>query len=160
MKRLVAVLLTGCLAAALFAAPATAGKKKKKKAGVKQEFVGSVMFPAPFVADGSCIYRAERTLAIAGGPGGYVGHHFDLDPRTVGQKFELHVTGGSDDVDLDIAFYDGYNNESDPSTAPTNLAYETREPGGEKGVIPPGFSKVIICMAAGQDAEFHYITGY
>ncbi|MFP5299266.1 MAG: hypothetical protein ACLGHL_09805 [Actinomycetota bacterium] len=159
MKRVVAVLLTVCVAGALFAAPATAGKKKKKKAGVKQEFVGSVMVPVASPADGACVYRAERTLAIAGGPGGYVGHHFDLDPRTVGQKFELHVTGGSDDVDLDIAFYDGYNNEDDPSTAPSNLAFETREPGGETGVIPPGFSKVIVCMAAGQNAEFHYTTG-
>lgn len=158
MKRLLALMIAASLACALFAAPATAGKKKKKKA-VKQEYVGTIALPAPYPADGTCFFRLERTLGIVGGPGGVVGHHFDLDPRTVGQKFELHVVGGSDDVDLDIAFYNGYNNDADPSTAPANIAFETREPGGEKGVIPPGFTKVIVCMAAGQDAEFHYTTG-
>lgn len=159
MKRPLALLVAATVALALFSGPATAQKKKKKKPKATQEFSASIIAPAPYAVDGSCFFRLERVQAGAGAPGGIVGAHFDIDPKTAGQKFELHIVDGSADVDLDIAFYDGYGDPMDPTNPPANVPFEERGPGGEKGIVPAGFSKAIVCMAAGQDAEFHYIAG-
>lgn len=160
MKKLIALLLVATVAGALASGPALAKKKKTKKT-TKQDYAGSIMLPAPYAADGSCFFRLERLTAVYGADAatGMVGAHFDVDPATVGQKFELHLLGGSADADLDIAFYAGYGDPTDPTTAPANVGFEEREPGGETGVIPPGMSKAIICMPTGQNAEFHYTTG-
>lgn len=160
MKKLIALLLAASLAGALFAAPATAGKRKKGKKGTKQEYVGTIMLPAPYPTDNTCYSRGERMIALAGveQASGYVGSHFDINPKTWGQKFQLHVMGGSADVDLDIIFYAAYGDPADPTAVPAYVAYETREPGGEAATVPEGMEKAIVCMAAGQDAEFHYIS--
>jgi len=155
MKKIAALLLLVLVAAAA-ATPAFAGKKKVQKVE------GQVALP--MYAEGSglqCVFRAERTLAgTVGEPArGLVGYHFDLDPKTIGKNFVLKVTGGGDDVDLDIAFYAAYIDPADPANAPANTAFENREAGGEAGVVPAGFEKVIVCMAAGSDATFMYTAG-
>ena len=155
MKKIIAFGLTALLAIA----PATALAGKKK--AVRQEMQGEIALAAPFPADGTCFTGATRRTALAsdGAVNGVVGHHFDLDPRTAGKNFQLHVTGGSDDVDLDIAFYADFGSMDDPSAAPANVAVETREAGGEEGEVPAGMTKVIVCMYAGSDASFHYMAG-
>ena len=156
MKRLIA---TG-LAALIAVVPASAFAGKK---AVRQEMQGDVILPAPIPVPGEdgCFTGATRRTALASGGAinGVVGYHFDVDPRTVGKPFQLHVVGGGDDVDLDIDFYDGFGSMDDPTTDPALVAFETREPGGEKGIVPAGYGKIIICMHAGSQASFHYMAG-
>ncbi len=157
MKRVVALTTVALMALGLFSSSAVAAKRKPKP---KQEYAGSVMLPAPYPADGTCYTRGERILAQTGNESvnGFIGAHFNIDPRTYNRKFQLHVIGGSADVDLDIVFYSGYGDPADPSTVPAYVAFENRAAGGEEGVVPEGMTKAIVCMAAGQEAEFHYMT--
>ena len=39
------------------------------------------------------------------------------------------------------------------------MAYETVAPGGEKGTVPKGFSKIIVCNNTGANATFTYKAG-
>jgi hypothetical protein len=152
------LLVAATLAFGLLAGPATARKKKGPK-GTKQEYVGAITLPAPYPADTTCFTGLERRLAQTGAPAnGIVGDHFTVDPKTAGQKFQLHMIGGSDDVDLDIVFYANYGDPADPNTTPAYVGFETREPGGESGTVPPGMNEAIVCLYSGQEAEFHYIT--
>jgi hypothetical protein len=154
MKKLIALAVTGLLAVA----PASALAAKK---GVRQEMQGEITAPTPYPADGTCFSRLARTtnLASSGAVNGPVGFTFDIDPRTAGKKFQLHVTGGSDDVDMDLVYYASLGSLDDPNTAPAFQAYETRETGGEAGVVPPGMTKAVVCMAAGSQGAFHYMAG-
>jgi len=64
---------------------------------------------------------------------GVVGYHFDVDPGTIGKPFNLEVTGGGADVDLDITFYMEFGTQeqaTDTSHAPANQSFEERKPGG------------------------------
>jgi hypothetical protein len=157
VKRVVALTTIAMLAFGLFSSSAIAAKKKK---GTKQEYVATVMLPTPYPADGTCYTRGERMLAQTGNDSvnGFVGAHFNIDPRTYGQKFQLHVLSGGADADLDIVYYAGYGDTADPTTVPAYVAFENRQAGGEEGVVPAGMTKAIVCMAAGQNAEFHYTT--
>lgn len=159
MKRTVSLLLVAILVMGAFAGPAVAGKKKKKKkAAVTQEYSGTIAIATPYPADNTCFSRLERLVALYGidQAAGMVGAHFAVDPKTAGQKFQLHdVSGGSD---LDLIFYAGYGDQADPATAPAFVAFETRKEGGEEGTVPAGMSEAIVCLAAGQNAEFHYMT--
>ncbi|MGH2754817.1 MAG: hypothetical protein ACRDLB_10320 [Actinomycetota bacterium] len=155
MNKVIVLALAGLLAIAPTASIAA------KKKGARQEMQGEIALAAPYPADGTCFTGATRRTALAsdGAVNGVVGYHFDLDPRTAGKNFQLHVTGGSADVDLDIAFYADFGSMDDPATAPANVAFETREAGGEEGKVPAGMTKVIVCMYAGSDAAFHYMAG-
>jgi hypothetical protein len=154
MKKLIALAVTGLLAVA----PASALGAKK---GVRQEMQGDVIAPTPYPTDGTCFSRLARTtnLASNGAVNGVVGFTFDIDPRTAGKKFQLHQTGGADDVDLDLVYYADLGSLDDPNAAPAFMAYETREAGGEVGTVPAGMTKAIVCMANGSQASFHYMAG-
>ena len=146
------------LAVALAVAPATALAAKK---GARQEMQGEVAVATPYPTDGTCFSRLARTTALAsdGAVNGVVGYTFDVDPRTANKNFQLHVTGGGDDVDLDLVYYANLGSLEDPNTAPAFAAFETREAGGEVGKVPAGMTKAIVCMAAGSNATFHYMAG-
>ena len=155
MKKLIVVALALVIALPAFAGSATAAKKKAKPIVVE----GSVMIPQPSAADGTCIYRTQRAwMSLSGGaaPNGIWGYTFDVDPKTVGKKFTLDV---SDGAGMDIAFYSEMGNAADPTVAPTNTAYETTGPGGEKGVVPDGYPIVFVCMTEGSNATFTYTAG-
>ena len=154
MKKLIALAVTGLLAVA----PASALAAKK---GVRQEMQGEITAPTPYPTDGTCFSRLARTTALAsnGAVNGVVGYTFDVDPRTAGKKFQLHVTGGSAETDLDLVYYANLGSLEDPNTAPAFQAYETREAGGEVGTVPAGMTKAIVCMAAGSQGAFHYMAG-
>ena len=159
MRKLIALSVAALLVAGLFAGVATAGKKKKP---VVQHVEGEIVVPQPGGALANCNYRPQRTaLGLSGGafPNGVLGYTFDVDPKTAGQPFELKVTGGTGDVDLDIVFYSDMGDPTDPQTAPLNQGYETVGPGGEKGTIPAGFPLAFVCMAIGGNATFEYMTG-
>jgi hypothetical protein len=158
MKRTIALIAAATMVFAAFSGPAMAGKKGKKKA-VKQEYYGTIVLPAPYPADNTCFSRLERLIALYGldQAAGMVGAHFDVNPKTAGQTFALHSL--TDGADLDLIYYAGYGSETDPATAPAFVAFETREPGGEEGTVPAGMTNAIICMAAGQEGEYHYTTG-
>jgi hypothetical protein len=154
MKKLIALAVTGLLAVA----PASALAAKK---GVRQEMQGDVVAPTPYPADSTCFSRLARTtnLASSGAVNGPVGFTFDVDPKTAGKKFQLHVTGGAADTDLDLVYYADLGSLEDPNAAPAFMAYETREAGGEKGLVPAGMTKAVVCMAYGSQASFHYMAG-
>jgi len=156
MKKLIALSLVAVVALPVFAGSATAAKKKKAKPVVVE---GSVVLPQPYAADGSCIYRTQRSwMALSGGaaPNGVFGYTFDVDPKTVGKRFTLEV---SDGAGMDIQFYSEFGDPTDPTTAPANTGYETAGPGGEKGIVPKGFPIAFVCMTEGADATFKYTAG-
>lgn len=165
MKKLMIVGLVALVALAMLPGGAMAGKKKKKKS-VHQMVEGSVLMRAPFFGDtfASCYSGLHRRLAIVGGDAVNqgVGYHFDVDPKTAGQPFELEVTGGTGAVDFDITFYTEFGTQeqaTDTSYAPANVGFDERGPGGEKGEVPEGMKKAIVCMYDGFDATFTYSTG-
>ncbi len=147
MKKMVAV----SVAALLLGAAVPAGAAKK----VKQTEEGSIALPAPFT-DGTCFYGLHRRLNLVAQRQvqGIVGHDFDVDPATEGGKFKLVPSDES--VDLDISFYQSMGDIQDPAGAPANAGFETREPGGEAGVVPPGYPIAIVCMVAGENVDFTY----
>ena len=160
VRKMTALLTVALLLTSAFVGAASAGKKKKK--AVTQHVEGSIVLPQPGGALANCNYRPQRSAMSLGGgtfPNGVLGYTFDVDPKTAGQPFELEVTGGEGDVDLDIVFYTDLGDPADPTTAPANTGFETVGPGGEKGTIPAGFPIAFVCMAIGGNASFMYMTG-
>ncbi|MFN2524829.1 MAG: hypothetical protein ABR505_00970 [Actinomycetota bacterium] len=153
-----AVVLVLLLALAPMDAMGQKKKKKKKKPPppVEQVVEGSIMFPANGAAAGdpnACFSGIHRraTLLFGDGAQGYFGYHFDVDEATWGGNFVLEVTSG--EPDFDIVFYPDFG---DQQAVGETVTYETREPGGEEGAIPPNMTKVIVCMYDGLDAAFKY----
>ena len=153
MKRIVTgVVALGLVAGALLA-PASAGKAKP------QVVEGSVALPAPYTDDSGCYAGLHRRLMVvtseAAPANGLIGYSFDIDKATWGGKFKLEATGGQGDVDLDIYFYSAFGTAEQVATdplnagAPATIQFNTRAPGGEEGVVPATFTKVIVCMYGG-----------
>lgn len=170
MKKLLIVMLSAVLALTVVQGAAFAGKKKKK--ATKQTVEGSVLLPAPFTDDTGCFAGVQRRLAIVSGEQakGAVGDNWDVDPGTWGKPFVLDVTAGQGDADIDIYFYEKFGTMDDVTGdpqgagAPYSLSFNTREPGGEFGIVPEGMNKVIVCMyggalGAGAAADFLYEAG-
>lgn len=161
MKVLSVALSVCLLAGALFASAPVGAKGKKNK---KQKVEGVIAAPAPFPADpNSCYSGLHRRLAIFGGDAvsGPVGYSFSVSKKTWKKPFVLKVTGG-EGVDLDMTYYTEYGTPeqaADPAYAPPSQSFEKRAPGGETGIVPKGFKKVIVCMQSGAGATFTYTAG-
>ena len=170
MKKVLAVGVAGLMAASLLGAPATAGKKK----GFKQTESGQILAPAIFPADMTgCYSGLHRRVAIVGQEqvNGVTGYHFDVDKRTWNKPFNLKLVEGQGPVDLDITFYTEFGTveqATDTAYAPTNVVFEKRKPGGEKGKVPADMNKAIVCIyggdpgtgpTAGAAATFEYVAG-
>ena len=165
VKRVLSVLAIALVAAALAPSGVTAAPKK-------QVVDGNILLPAPYTDDSGCYAGLHRRGAIVtqGNNNGVIGWHFDVDPKTAGKKFKIDTTGQGSYVDLDITFYQDFKTINEVATDPLNAGspavYEvhTRAAGGEKGVVPKGFPKAIICMyggdlGAGALSNFTYTAG-
>jgi hypothetical protein len=166
MKRATILALGGLLAASLVPNAGAAAPKR-------QEVSGSIAISAPYADNSGCYAGLHRRFAIATQEqvNGILGYHFDLEPGTMGKPFVLEPTGGQGHVDLDIYFYYKFGTiqdvVSDPlnAGAPVTVSFNTREAGGESGIVPKGeFTKVIVCMyggdqGAGAGATFDYVAG-
>lgn len=159
-------------AAGLMLVPTTGATAKLQ--GTKQEVSGSVAAPAPYTDDSGCYAGLHRRVAILGMEqvNGDIGYHFDVDEKTAGKPFILEVTGGQGTVDLDITFYQKFGTPEDIANDPVNVgspvavSEQTREAGGESGIVPKGgFVKAIVCMYGGTagytgvGASFTYTAG-
>lgn len=166
MKKLGALALGGLVAASLVPNATAAAPKK-------QEVSGSVAISAPYTDNTGCYAGLHRRVAVLSQEmvNGGLGYHFDLDPATQGKPFVLEATGGQGHVDLDIYFYNKFGSIEDVTGDPVNagtpvtVSFNTREAGGESGIVPKGdFTKVIVCMyggdgGAGAGATFDYVAG-
>ena len=168
MKKIVTLGLTALLAGSLLPASATAAKPKQ------QQVSGSIALPAPYQDDSGCFAGLQRRVAIATQEqvNGVIGYHFDVDPATIGKPFVLEATGGQGTVvDMDILFYYEFGTMEDVTGDPQNAGspfsygFQSREAGGESGIIPKGdFTKAIVCVyggaqGAGAAATFEYTAG-
>lgn len=165
MKKVTTLALAGLLAASLV--------PNASAAQSKQEVSGSVALPAPYTDNTGCYAGLHRRMAVVTQEqvNGVIGYHFDLDKATIGKPFVLTPTGGQGTVDLDIYFYYEFGTIEDVAGdplnagAPVTISFNTREAGGESGIIPKGpFTKVIVCMYghqehAGAGATFDYVAG-
>jgi hypothetical protein len=165
MKKILGIALTALIAVSLLG-PANAAAKK-------QEVDGSVALPAPYTDDTGCYAGLQRRLAILTMEqvNGVIGYHFDVDKTTWNKPFNLTVTDSQNDADLDIYYYlapfgtpDVVVNDPLNAGAPPTVSFNTREPGGETGIVPKTAQKVIVCMYGGQlgagaGASFHYEAG-
>lgn len=168
MKRLTAACVIALLALPL-SGSAMAGKKPI------QEESGTVYAPAPYPQDdGLCYAGIHRRAAILaqGNANGLAGYNFEVDPKTWKKPFNLEVAGSrAGNADLDIYFYladlgTPQQVAEDPQNAgsPPTISFNTREPGGEIGKVPPLAEHVIVCLysgASGQSfgADFTYTAG-
>ena len=166
MRKLIAGIATGALAAGALFAPASAAPKQQK-------VEGSILLPAPYTDDSGCFSGVHRRGHVAAGHAhsGVIGYSFPVDKTTWKKPFKLETSGGSGYVDMDISFYlaplttadDVIAAGGDPA-APPNVAFQTREAGGEKGIVPEAAENVIICMYGGAQgvgigASFTYTAG-
>ncbi len=149
MKKLVAAATT----AVLLAAPMQSALAGKKAA--HQHVEGTIAVPQGGNAAATCVYRTQRTWLSAGGPNGVLGFTFEVDPKTTGKPFKLEA---SDGVGMDISFYAEIGDPTSTS-APSNYAYETPGPGGEKGAVPAGYPIAFVCMTEGVNGSFSYMAG-
>jgi hypothetical protein len=167
MKKIVTLSLAGALAASLLAPSAQANLAKPK-----QEVTGTIVAPAPFTDDTGCFAGLHRRGAILTqeNNNGAIGWHFDVDPKTAGKKFVLDVAGQGSYVDVDVTFYQEFGTvddvAGDPANAgaPASLSFATRAAGGEKGKVPKGYPKAIVCMYGGAQGSgvlgaFTYTAG-
>jgi opacity protein-like surface antigen len=151
VKRMIALSISIVIAMSL-ATSAAAGRKP-----ARQSVEGTITLATP-TPDDVCfsgLQRRARLTSQMAFPNGLVGFDFDVDPKTVGKRFKLEVTEGAG-ADLDINFYAGLGTLEDPATNPAVVAFEERKEGGEVGVVPKGYSKVIICAYAGNNVSFTY----
>jgi len=144
------------LAAVSVLAALPAGEAIAKKKAAHQHVEGALALPHPSTE--GCVYRTQRMLfgALGNAVNGVIGYTFEVDPKTAGKPFKLEV---SDGAGVDISFYAEVNNASDPTSAPSNLPFETAGPGGESGEVPPGFPYAFVCMTEGTQASFTYTAG-
>lgn len=164
MKKLLPIALSVVVSASLLA-PAAASKHEPQKVE------GSILFPAVFAQgtfEGCWGGLTRRITQTAAGQGnGVFGYRFPVEERTWNGKFKLEPTAGGGDVDLDIFLYsvmpppEATLDDPVNGGTPVSQDYQTREPGGEKGLIPEGTTDAIVCMYGGPshygyDAEFTY----
>jgi hypothetical protein len=166
MRKLISLGCLAVVAASLLVAPAGAATKQ-------QSIEGTIALPTPFTDDSGCFAGVHRRVhAVAGDAiNGVFGYSFAVDKATWNKPFKLDVTGGQNYVDLDINFYLGplttvddiVAAQGDPAAPPT-VAVETRQAGGETGIVPKGAENVIVCMYGGQAgigvaSSFTYLAG-
>lgn len=156
-----AVLAAACTALIILALAVPSGAAPKR-----QTVKGSVAFAIqnPAFNFETCWYHMHRRLSFfsAGNVQGIIGYDFDIDKTTWDKPFVLKVTGGQNEPDLDVGLYMTYGsaeNQIDPTFAPPGQVFETRKPGGEKGIVPNGATKALVCMYEGRDASFIYTAG-
>ena len=153
MKKIITLAIAGALAASLLAPSAQANLG----APAKQEVAGMIVAPAPFTDDTGCYAGLHRRAAVLSqeNNNGPIGWHFDVDPKTAGGKFVLEVAGQGSYVDVDVTFYQKFGTMEDVAGdplnagAPATLGFNTRAAGGEKGIVPKGYPKAIVCMYGG-----------
>ena len=160
MKKIVALAASALVGISLIPGASSAAAPKQ------QTVEGSIAFMAPFYGDtfATCYSGLHRRGAVVTSEqnNGVVGYHFDIDPATEKKPFVLEVTGGTEDVDLDITFYTEFGTveqATDTAYAPANFSYEERGPGGESGTVTEGMTKAIVCMHTGLNATFTYTAG-
>ena len=164
MKKLVAIGVAVLLAVPLGGSAALAGKKQQK-------IEGSVAAAARH-PDGcySGVHRRLQAVTMQNA-NGLFGYDWDVDKATWNKPFVLELTGGAGSVDLDITYYlaerttlDDFVEQGGDPAAPPTYAYETHEPGGEKGKVPQGAVYAIVCIyqsenGVGALADFTYTAG-
>jgi hypothetical protein len=166
MKKFLAIAV-GAIMAASMLAPAGAAQKAKSQV---QE--GSIMLPAVFAQGqfAGCWAGATRriTQTAAGQGNGVMGYRFAIDKATWGGKFVLEPTGGEGTVDLDMFMYtvmppaEAVLDDPVNGGTPVSVDFQTREEGGETGIIPPGTTDAIVCMYGGPEyvgvnSTFEYV---
>ena len=166
MKKIIAALATGLLAASMVAGSASAAPKQ-------QSVEGTIALPAPFTDDTGCFSGVHRRLnaVFSGAHNGVVGYSFPVDKATWNKPFKLDASGQGPYVDMDITFYLGPLTTADDvvaaggdPAAPPSVGVATRQAGGETGTVPKGAIDAIICMYGGQlgigvAGDFDYLAG-
>ena len=163
MKKLIALSIAAVIAFPALAGSATAAKKPK------QTVEGSVAVGAQHT-DGSCYPGVHRRVqAVTMAANGVVGYDFDVDKKTWNKKFVMELTGAQGTVDLDVTYYLGERTKledfqgGDP-VPPATVGFQTREGGGEAGVVPKGAVFAIVCAFESENslgglADFTYNAG-
>ena len=120
-----------------------------------QQVAGTIAVPNPTRDAPAVVTRHSRTLGLtASAANGTTHWFFKVDPSTIGGEFVLSST--SADADYDVLFY------SDPGSindGATSTDFQTAALGGERGIVPPDTTHVLIYPAAGVNTPFTY-TGH
>ena len=170
MKRSIALISSAVAVLAVIGAPVGAAPKQ-------QVVEGSIALPAPFAQGtfagcwGGLTRRLTQPTGESGSPAnGAFGYRFQVDKATWNKPFKLEVTGGEGTVDFDLFLYSVMPPPEDTANDPVNggtpvsVDFQTREAGGEKGIVPKGTVEGIVCMYAGPEyhgynASFKYTAG-
>lgn len=125
--------------------------------GPTQTQEGMVVLPTPHPqAPTECFAGIDRRQAYVTQEmvNEVVGYHFDIDKATWGGKFKLEPTGGQGTIDLGIVFYASFDHDpTDVTGGPATYELDTREAGGEEGIVPAEMTKAIVCLWAGDQYQ-------
>lgn len=132
----------------------------------QQEESGTVFLPGigPNAGQGCWAGLARRAYIFSqGSTSGPFGSVIEVDEATWNGKFKLEVTSGARGTeDLDATFYIdmGSLDPADPAqqTVSEAAVYQTREPGGEAGIVPEGSKHALFCLVieSGANAGWTY----
>lgn len=154
-KRFISGLVVSALAVAALVAPATA-----KVGGQKEE--GTILLPSPSPNAGEGCWQGwprRFYMFSQGATSGPFGSVIEIDPKTWNGKFKLEVAGGAtgaEDIDIhffvDLGTLDPVNDPAQQTTQQSQ-SYQTREAGGETGLVAPETKHAIICLVPGTGFE-------
>ncbi|HVF52385.1 MAG TPA: hypothetical protein VNC78_02135 [Actinomycetota bacterium] len=123
----------------------------------KQSETGTVVLPTPHPqAPAECFagYHRRANYFAQEQLNSVVGHHFNVDEATWGGKFVLEPTGGQGTIDLDIVFFVDFKTDpADPTGGPLSATIANRAAGGEKGIVPEGMTKAVVCLWSGDQYQ-------
>ncbi|HYO60838.1 MAG TPA: hypothetical protein VEU29_02960 [Actinomycetota bacterium] len=114
-----------------------------------------VATPHPMYGDGCLGLGAQYQLATLEQPAlsGYVGYQFEVERGTWGEDFKL--VAGEAGADFDLAFFRFVH----PGFVTEEYVFYATRSRAEKGVVPPGATKALVCLYDGSDAPFRYRAG-
>lgn len=147
MRRFFVIALIACLTASAFAAPALAGKKKKKPVRFSAEGAFEVGNPADYMANAGLVRNElERTCAmpVSQGTDGFV-IELPAALQKVDSDASLEGADATGGPDMDMYFYDK-ECIATGDVATAELA--------EYGIIPAGTKWVVVSAWIGADVSF------
>ena len=175
MKKLLGIGVSALVGLSLLGGGATAAPKQQTVEGsiaLPAFFAQSAQGGAPFDGCwGGLTRRLTQPTGEAGSPAnGSFGYRFDVDKATWNKPFKLEATGGEGTVDLDLFLYtvmpppEATADDPVNGGTPVSMDFQTREEGGEKGIVPKGTTDAIVCLYGGDayygyNATFKYTAG-
>jgi hypothetical protein len=112
-----------------------------ERSTAKEQRVDGIIYAPTGEACGFLVFE-QAVLESAARSGNLIGYSFSVNPATRGQRFALRAIDAPVS-DLDISF-------------DVAKSFETRAPGGERGIVPEDAQRAHVCLHSGAATAFVY----